>query len=52
MQPRKDEGSGMAPRRVILQRGPSGLDQAKPAAPPGPEPPAVVDRDGNECFRS
>jgi hypothetical protein len=23
MQPRKNEGSGMAPRRVILQRGPN-----------------------------
>jgi hypothetical protein len=49
MQPSKDEPPTIAPRRVILQRGPSGLDQAKPAAEPaGPEPPTVVDREGNE----
>jgi hypothetical protein len=49
MQPSKDEPPTIAPRRVILQRGPSGLDQAKPPTPPpGPEPPDIVDRDGNE----
>jgi hypothetical protein len=49
MQPSKDEPPTIAPRRVILQGGPSGLDQVKPAAArPGPEPPTVVDRDGNK----
>jgi hypothetical protein len=49
MQPGKGEGSGGKPRRVFFQDAPSGLDQAKPAETPlGPEPPTVIDRDGNE----
>jgi hypothetical protein len=49
MQPGKGEGSGEKPRRVVFADAPSGLDRAKPAAEPaGPEPPTVVDRDGNE----
>ena len=51
MQPGKGEVSGGKPRRVFFQDAPSGVDPAKPAgapAPAGPEPPTVVDRDGNE----
>ena len=49
MQPRKGEGSGERPQRVVFADVPSGLDQAKPVPdPPGPEPPTVVDREGNE----
>jgi hypothetical protein len=49
MQPGKGEGSGERPQRVVFADVPSGLDQAKPAPePPGPEPPTIVDREGNE----
>jgi hypothetical protein len=49
MQPGKGEGSGERPQRVVFADVPSGLDQATPAwKPPGPEPPAVVDREGKE----
>jgi hypothetical protein len=49
MQPGKGEGSGLRPRRVVFADAPSGLDQAKPATTPfEPEPPTVVDREGNE----
>ena len=49
MQPRKGEGSGERPQRVVFADVPSGLDQAKPVPDPqGPEPPTVIDREGNE----
>jgi len=39
----------MAPRRAVLSEGPRGPDQAKPATTPSePEPPTVIDREGNE----
>jgi hypothetical protein len=52
MQPGKGEGSGERPRRVVFEDIPSGRDQAKPAPEPSrPEPPTIVDRDGNEYIQ-